>query len=138
MAAAALAADQASKSWAVRELADGPVEVFWTLRFNLAFNSGGAFSVGRGRAWVFAVAASIVLVLLIAMGRRLRTPLPAVALGFLVGGAMGNLADRFFRDHDGAVVDFIDLQWWPVFNVADICIAIGVGLLLLTTARERV
>jgi signal peptidase II len=51
-------------------------------------------------------------------------------MGLLLGGAVGNLADRLIRDHHGAVIDFIDLQWWPVFNIADASITIGAILLV--------
>jgi signal peptidase II len=58
-----------------------------------------------------------------------------VAFGGIAGGAIGNIIDRF---HYGYVVDFIDLHWWPVFNVADSCITVGVGLLILSSlARTR-
>jgi signal peptidase II len=61
-------------------------------------------------------------------------------LGLVLGGALGNLADRVFRDGSGflggAVIDFIDLQWWPVFNVADIAVTVGGVLLVLTSTRE--
>jgi signal peptidase II len=64
-----------------------------------------------------------------------RSRLVRVAFGAIVGGAIGNIIDRF---HYRYVVDFIDLRWWPVFNVADSCITIGVCLLLLATiVRER-
>jgi signal peptidase II len=56
----------------------------------------------------------------------------------VIGGSVGNVVDRLFRNDgwfDGAVVDFIDLQWWPIFNVADIGIVIGGGILLLLTLR---
>ena len=64
------------------------------------------------------------------------TRLPvAIALGLVLGGAFGNLADRLFREPGlfrGAVVDFIDLRWWPVFNLADSAITCGCILLVLT------
>ena len=63
----------------------------------------------------------------------------ALGLGIILGGAVGNLADRALRAGDGVlggrVVDFIDLQWWPVFNVADSALWIGIGVLLFA-ARE--
>jgi signal peptidase II len=63
-----------------------------------------------------------------------------VAAGLVAGGALGNLLDRFLRDGEGLlggrVVDFIDLQWWPIFNVADIAICTGAGLLAILSFRE--
>ena len=60
-----------------------------------------------------------------------------VGIGLLIGGAAGNLIDRMFRGDDGflqgAVVDFIDLQWFPIFNVADMAINVGAGLLILNS-----
>ena len=73
-------------------------------------------------------------------GRTVPNRTGAVAVGAVVGGAAGNLADRAFRRGDGgflggAVVDFIDLQWYPVFNVADMGVVGGAILLLIATAR---
>ena len=65
-----------------------------------------------------------VLVLLGAV-RRVQSTAIAVALGLVVGGALGNLADRVFRSNHGAVIDFIALHFWPTFNVADSCIVVG-------------
>ena len=83
------------------------------------------------------VAAGVALLVVLAgFSRSLTGRLPTVALGLVLGGAAGNLVDRLFRGHDGAVVDFIDLQWWPVFNVADMAIVCGAVLLVLTSGRE--
>ena len=60
---------------------------------------------------------------------RVRSLALAVALGLVVGGALGNLADRVVRGNHGAVVDFIALHFWPTFNVADSCIVIGSAIL---------
>jgi len=136
-ALAVVAADQAAKSWALRALGDGPIPVLWTLRFNLSFNTGAAFGLGKAMTPLFAVGAVIVVVALIAFGRAAATtPASVVALGLVTGGALGNLADRFLRDHGGAVVDFIDFRWWPSFNVADAAITCGAALLILV-ARPR-
>lgn len=130
-----VALDQLTKSWALRALDDGPIDLVWTLRFKLSFNSGAAFGLGQGLAPLFMVVAIVVLVAVVGFGRvAATTPATVVALGLIVGGAVGNLADRFLRDHDGAVVDFIDLQWWPIFNVADAAISVG-ALLFILAAR---
>jgi signal peptidase II len=80
---------------------------------------------------IFAV---VVVVLLVRFGRTVVSPVGTVALGLVLGGAVGNLVDRLLRDGSGflhgAVVDFIDLHWWPIFNVADSAIVVG-GLLLV-------
>jgi signal peptidase II len=137
-AAAVVAIDQVTKSWALDALADGPVDVVWTLRFNLSFNSGAAFGLGRGVAPLLIAVGVVVLVVLIGASRSTATTAAsAVALGLVAGGAAGNVADRVFRDHGGAVVDFIDLQWWPVFNVADAAITCGAALLVLAGSRAE-
>jgi signal peptidase II len=140
IAAAVVLLDQLTKEWALNALADGPIDVVWTLRFNLAFNKGMAFSQGSGLGPIIGVVALVVIVgLLVSIGRSTSRVYP-VAVGLIVGGAIGNLLDRLFREPGwlrGAVVDFIDLQWWPIFNVADIGVTVGGVLLLLTSVQER-
>ena len=135
-AAVVVAIDQLTKSLALSALADGPVHLIWTLRLDLSFNSGLAFSIGPNLTPLITfVAVMLVGVLLVAAHRVTSTP-AALALGLVLGGALGNLTDRLVRGHGGAVVDFIDLQWWPVFNVADMAITIGAVLLVFTSFRE--
>lgn len=134
-AIAVVVLDQITKSWALRALDDGPRHVVWTLRLALSFNSGAAFGLGKGLAPLLVVVGVVMVVLLVGLGRSAGTTAPAVvALGLVLGGAVGNLADRVVRDHGGAVVDFIDLQWWPVFNLADAAISSGAVLLVLTAS----
>ena len=128
-------ADQVTKSWALSALDDGPRHIVWTLRLNLSFNSGAAFGLGKGLAPLLVVIGVVMVVALVGAGRSAGTSVTAVvALGLVLGGAVGNLADRLLRDHGGSVVDFIDLQWWPVFNVADAAITSGAVLLVLATS----
>jgi signal peptidase II len=133
VAAGVVVIDQVTKTLALHALADGPIHLFWTVRLNLSFNSGAAFGLGRGVGPIVLVLGVVMLVVLVGLGRLAadRT-IAAIALGLLIGGAVGNLTDRLFRDHGGAVIDFIDFQWWPIFNVADIAISIGAILLVLT------
>jgi signal peptidase II len=123
----------------LRALQDGPIEVVWTLEFDLTFNTGAAFSRGEGFGPLIGIAAALVAVGLLWSGRTVPNRLGAVAVGIIVGGAAGNLCDRAFRRGDGflggAVVDFIDLNWYPVFNVADMAVVGGAVLLLIATAR---
>ena len=134
-AVAVVVLDQITKSWALRALEDGPRHVVWTLRFNLSFNSGAAFGLGKGLAPLLVVIGIVLVVALVGIGRSAGGSLPvSVALGLVLGGAVGNLADRLVRGHGGAVVDFIDLQWWPVFNVADAAITSGAVVLVLFTS----
>jgi signal peptidase II len=137
VAAAVVAVDQVTKAWAVNALDDHDIDVVWTLRLHLTFNGGMAFSQGRGWGPVISVVALVVVVILLASLRKGGSTLSAVAVGLVVGGAAGNVIDRLFRSGNGflggEVVDFIDFQWWPVFNVADACIVIG-GIILLMTS----
>ena len=134
-----LLVDQLTKSWAVRSLGDGDVvDVVWTLRFNLAYNSGASFSMGRGAGRWIALVAIVIVCLLVWQARKASTRLTAVALGMIVGGALGNVVDRAFRAGGegflgGSVVDFIDFQWWPVFNIADIGVVVGAILLVVAS-----
>lgn len=135
-----VAADQLTKWWALEALAGGRVvDVVWTLRFNLTYNTGFAFSMGGGLGPVIAVVVLAIIGFLIWQGRRVSSGIGAVALGLLLGGAVSNLADRAFRGDggfmSGAVVDFIDLQWWPIFNLADAAVVIGVALFLVSSTR---
>jgi signal peptidase II len=128
--------DQVTKQWAVNNLTDGDVDVFWTLRFHLSFNTGMAFS--RGQSWgpVIGVLALFVVVGLLLSLRRQPGKLTDISVGLIVGGAIGNVIDRLFRSPGwfrGAVVDFIDFQWFPIFNVADMAITIGGALLVLAS-----
>ena len=141
IAAVVIVVDQITKALAVARLEDGPVELFWTLRFRLLYNTGSAFSIGEGLGRWLAIVVLVVVALIIRYARTIEDRLTRLLLGGIVGGAVGNLIDRLFRAEDGflsgGVVDFIDLQWWPVFNIADmavVCGAIGLMLHSLRTA----
>lgn len=141
-ALAVFLADQLSKAWALSWLARYPGHraplVPGCFDLYLQFNTGGAFSLFHDRPWIiisFAVAAVIWMTWHI---RRLPLERRAerFAFGLIVGGALGNLVDRFRL---GYVVDFFHVYWrewyWPTFNVADSAICLGVGLYLLLTLR---
>jgi signal peptidase II len=138
IATAVVLIDQLTKQWALSALDDGPIDAVWTLRFNLAFNKGMAFSQGTGLGPIIGVVALIVIVVLLVSVGRSSSPVYPLAVGLIIGGAAGNLLDRLLRDPGwfrGGVVDFIDFQWWPIFNVADMAITIGGALLLLTSVQ---
>ena len=135
IAVAVVVLDQVTKHWAVNRLADDDtIHVVWTLQFNLAFNSGMAFSRASGFGPVIAVVATVVIVWLLASLHTASSKLSTFGMGCLIGGAAGNLIDRVFRDEAwlrGSVVDFIDFQWFPIFNIADIAINVGAASLIL-------
>jgi signal peptidase II len=136
IAALVVLVDQLTKWWAVANLSDGhTVDLVGSLRLNLTFNSGMAFSRGKGAGPFIGVLALVVITVLLASLRRSGSTLSSVGLGLVIGGAIGNVCDRLFRRGEGflggEVVDFIDLQWWPVFNVADMAITVGGAILIV-------
>jgi signal peptidase II len=136
IAALVVAADQITKSLAVADLATHSVHVFGPFSFRLAYNTGVAFSLGTGLTGLIVIVA-VVLVLAIGwLARGVPTMTAATAFGLVLGGAIGNLADRLFRGQHGGVVDFIYTRFWPTFNVADSCIVIGCILLAIAFARS--
>ncbi len=141
VAAITLALDQLTKAWVVSALGDGHVvDLVGSLRLRLIVNHGSAFSLTDGRGALISLLALIVVALLLRTGRQASRPAMAIALGLVVGGALGNLTDRAFRAGEGflggGVVDFVDLQWWPVFNVADSAVVVGALLLFLVQWQE--
>jgi signal peptidase II len=130
-----VAIDQATKQLAVSHIArSDEVSVFPGLDLTNARNTGVAFGALEGGGLVVAVLIGLALVLLVgyfALHRDM--PWLWLPVGLLLGGALGNLADRA---RQGAVIDFIDPVAWPAFNVADACIVIGV-LALLYVAEVR-
>ena len=129
IAAVWLGLDQLTKQWALSALSDGPNHVIGPLSFRLVFNSGSAFGINALSGLWLGLLAIIVVGFLLFYSRNLPGKAMTVLLGLVIGGALGNLADRIFRAGDGfmsgRVVDFIDLSRWPVFNLADSGIVIG-------------
>jgi signal peptidase II len=135
-AAGVIAIDQLTKQWALAALAEGPVDVIdGVLSLTLTYNSGGAFGLLQGLPGFFLVATVAVIGVIMIWAHRLDDTRMIVPLGMVLGGGLGNLWDRIFRDTGGRVVDFIDLHVWPVFNLADSSIVLGVALILLLSAR---
>lgn len=136
IAGVVLALDIVTKVLAVRLLVPGqPVSIIGdTVTWTLVRNSGAAFSMATGYTWVLTLIATGVVIGIIWMGRRLVSPWWALGLGMILGGALGNLVDRFFRSPGplrGHVVDFLSVGWWPVFNVADPAVVGGAILLVV-------
>lgn len=130
-----LAADAVSKAVAVANLTPGrPVDALGSaLRLDLLRNPGSAFSFATGYTAVLSLVAVAVVVVLVRLAGRLRSRAWAVAFGLLLGGALGNLADRVFRSPGflrGHVVDFLALPHWPVFNLADSGITVAAVLIV--------
>jgi len=130
VAAVVVAADQATKSVAVSHLGH-PVHVLGPFGLSLGYNSGAAFSLFTGAPLVLAGVAVILVGILLYLAWRATSAWLAAAIGLILGGALGNLADRAFRGHRGDVVDFITLTHWPTFNVADAAITVGIMLVLV-------
>jgi signal peptidase II len=135
-----LAGDLVTKWLAVRELGDRePVDLFGgLLTLRLVRNAGAAFGVAQGLTIAFTVVAAAVVVVILRLSRRLASLPWAVALGLVLGGAVGNLVDRVFRAPGpgrGHVVDFLELPHWPVFNLADSAIVSAGVLMVLLSLR---
>ena len=138
-AAAAYTLDRVTKVWAERTLPGNPIDLIQgvlTLRFTT--NSGGAFSLFQNVPWFFVAVSAAISLLIVITAFRHSDLVAASALGLVLGGAVGNLTDRFVRGSGslGDVVDFIDLHVWPVFNLADTAIVIGAALLAMTSWRR--
>jgi signal peptidase II len=131
--------DQLTKEFAIANLANGNVvEVFGEiLRFRLAYNDSAAFSMGVGATWVLALISSIATLVLLWFGPRAKNLTWSIIAAFVLGGAAGNLVDRLTREPgflNGHVVDFISIPFnFPIFNIADSFLVIGVSLAILRT-----
>lgn len=103
-------------------------------------NTGAAFSFAEGETVLLSLVAVGVVVAIARTARRLGSDAWAICLGLILGGALGNLADRVFRSPGplrGAVVDWIDLRVWPVFNLADSALVVGVCLAVFFEVQGR-
>jgi signal peptidase II len=119
-----LALDLVTKIAAVRWIQPGnPVEIIGdVVTLRLVRNPGAAFSMATGMTWLLTIVAVCVVIAVIRIGRTLRSPLWALGLGLVLGGAL-----------QGHVVDFVSVGWWPVFNVADSSIVCGAIMLVVLT-----
>lgn len=125
-----LLVDQLSKYWIKSFLELGqsfPDD--WPVRFTYVQNTGIAFGIKANQFFLVFVTSAVVVALLVFFLRyhEFQPQLVRLALSSILGGAVGNLIDRV---NQGFVVDFIDLQVWPVFNIADSSVVVGVGLIL--------
>ena len=138
MAVVIVVVDQLSKQWALSALSDGQHTTLLgrALGLVLVRNPGAAFSFATGQTWIFALIASLVVVIIVRVSRNLASRSWAVALGLVLGGAVGNLIDRLLREPGflrGHVIDFIDYGGYFVGNVADIAIVLAAaGIIVLS------
>jgi signal peptidase II len=140
VAVLAYASDQVSKIIALDRLGDGESRsvIGDLIRLKLIGNPGAALSLGAGNTWVMTVIAVVVLIAIAFVAKDLGSRAWALALGALLGSALGNLTDRFVRPPGGGrghVVDFIDYNGWFIGNVADIWIVAAAILIVLLALR---
>ena len=137
-AALVYAVDRISK-WVVERNLSGrsPIEVIpGVVRLRFTTNTGGAFGLFGGQAWLFFGATAVVCAVIVLASASLQSGVSAVGLGLVLGGALGNLTDRILRGPRG-VIDFIDFRVWPVFNAADSAIVVGALIVVLAGLRRR-
>jgi signal peptidase II len=141
LAVATIAADVLTKRWALAHAPQDQVLFRNLLSMSLTTNSGASFGLFLGKAVWLAAIGAIILVAVLAFwwveGRK--SLWLSIAVGFLAGGAVGNLRDRI---HLGWVVDFLrfdlpGLRWWPAFNVADVAAVVGVLMTVIWLTWPR-
>lgn len=136
-----LIVDQLTKWLALRTLSDGPIDIVPTVRFRLAHNSGFSFGTASGFGTVVGAAVAVITVLLIIRLVRETRRRHVVLLSAILGGALGNLVDRLFRTDGwpltGEVVDFIDITWYAVFNIADAVLVVAVIAYMTTEYLDQ-
>jgi signal peptidase II len=136
----AYAFDQLTKIWVTANMVEGeripvlpPLLHWYFIR-----NSGAAFSIGENVTWVFSIIMAGVSIAILFQLRKVGSAWWALALGLLLGGALGNLTDRLFREPSfamGHVVDFIQLPNFAIFNIADSAVVSAVSVICILTLR---
>lgn len=141
IAVAVVGADLLTKRYAALNFDGNPVEVIpGFFGFTYVENPGGAFGLFPGGGRIIGIAAILVAGIVLVALARARPRLETVAFGFVLGGAVGNLVDRFARGDgiiDGPVIDWIELWFIPTFNIADASVTVAVALLLIQAWRTR-
>ncbi|GAA4058026.1 MULTISPECIES: signal peptidase II [Agromyces] len=134
--------DQVSKQFVVTSLAEGEVVPVLgnVLQWQFVRNPGAAFSIASGMTWIFTILAAGVITFIVWFARRIRSIAWALVFGLLLGGVLGNLTDRLFREPGfgvGHVIDFISTPWLipAIYNVADIAIVSSMVLFMILTIR---
>lgn len=139
-AAVVVAFDLATKVWAVATLEnESNIQVIGTfLQFSFFRNPGAAFSIGTNVTWVFTIISIAVAIAILAISKNVVNRVWAIALGAMLGGALGNLIDRLFRSPEpfqGHVVDFILLPNYPMFNISDSAVVVGAITMVILSIR---
>ena len=136
------AVDFLTKIWAVNSLSSSPRHVIGTfLQFTLVRNPGAAFSFATGFTLIFTAIAVSVFILITRYAPRFTSKGWALVAGLVLGGVLGNLTDRIFREPGflyGHVIDWIELPHWPIFNIADSSIVAAACIAFLLTLRGEV
>lgn len=135
-----VAIDLVTKVWAVANLENqGDIEVFGSfLKFSFLRNPGAAFSIGTNVTWVFTIISIAVSIAILVLAKKVDNRVWAIALGGMLGGALGNLGDRIFRSPElfqGHVVDFILLPNYPMFNISDSAVVISAITMAILSIR---
>jgi signal peptidase II len=132
--------DYVTKTWALSNFSSDPQPAIGTLlQFTLLKNSGAAFSVASGFTLIFSLLAVAVIATIVRYAARITSRGWLTCAGLLLGGVLGNLTDRIFREPGfflGHVIDWIQIPNWPVFNIADIAISTAALLAFIQTMRN--
>lgn len=132
--------DLATKAWAVARLENqSDIKVIGEiLKFSFVRNPGAAFSFGTSVTWVFTLIAIAVSIAILVISKNVTNKPWAIALGGLLGGAVGNLIDRIFRSPEvfhGHVVDFISVPNYPMFNISDSAVVLSALAMVILSFR---
>jgi signal peptidase II len=140
LACAIWAIDFLTKNWAIENLSSSPRQLIGSfLQLTLLRNPGAAFSMATGFTIVFTSISIVVAIFITRYASRITSNWWAIVAGLVLGGVLGNLSDRIFRQPGflyGHVIDWIELPHWPIFNVADSSIFIAAGIAILLTIRN--
>ena len=132
--------DFVTKEWALKTLSAQPRKIFGSfLQLTLVHNSGAAFSLATGFTIIFSLLALAVVIAVIYFSPQITSSGWQLSIGLLLGGVLGNLTDRIFRDPSflsGYVIDWIQIPHWPVFNLADSAISIAALMAFVLAVRN--
>lgn len=126
--------DALSKIWVRHALAHHAVHVWSVVWLRLQYNSGISFSVDHSWPWVSTIATVVVATVVVVVGLHARRGASTIGFGLLLGGGVANVIDRLAASPH-RVTDFIAVSSFPVFNVADIAITLGFGVLMVAALR---